>query len=153
MFEQVVATVLNRLLGSYVEGLETSQLNIGIWAGDVHLKNLRLRSDALDALGLPVRVRSGSLGALRLAIPWTALKSQPIRVSIDGVDLVAVPRAPDEVARDPREEVEGRIRRKLEQIKDAESVRMVGISQAASAAGQGVWMEPLVCGSGRVPIP
>jgi vacuolar protein sorting-associated protein 13A/C len=33
MFEQVVANLLNRVLGDYIDNLETNQLNIGIWAG------------------------------------------------------------------------------------------------------------------------
>lgn len=33
MFEQLVATLLNRVLGDYVDNLGGEQLNIGIWQG------------------------------------------------------------------------------------------------------------------------
>lgn len=33
MFETLVANVLNKVLGDYVDNLETKQLNIGIWSG------------------------------------------------------------------------------------------------------------------------
>lgn len=38
MLEGVLASVLNRFLSSYVDGLNTSQLNVGIWSGDVKLR-------------------------------------------------------------------------------------------------------------------
>lgn len=33
VFESLVADVLNRFIGEYVENLDSSQLNIGIWGG------------------------------------------------------------------------------------------------------------------------
>lgn len=35
MFESVVVDVLNRFLGDYVVNLDTSQLSLGIWGGNV----------------------------------------------------------------------------------------------------------------------
>ena len=34
VFESVVVDVLNRFLGDYVVNLDTSQLSLGIWAGN-----------------------------------------------------------------------------------------------------------------------
>jgi vacuolar protein sorting-associated protein 13A/C len=33
VFESVVADLLNRFLGDFVDNLDASQLNIGIWGG------------------------------------------------------------------------------------------------------------------------
>lgn len=33
VFENIVANVLNRFLGDFVDNLDPSQLNIGIWGG------------------------------------------------------------------------------------------------------------------------
>jgi hypothetical protein len=33
MLESVVSTLLNRVLGTYVSNLDSSQLKIGIWSG------------------------------------------------------------------------------------------------------------------------
>ena len=33
MFETIVANVLNKFLGDFVDNLEHKQLNIGIWSG------------------------------------------------------------------------------------------------------------------------
>ncbi|KAK9766368.1 Vacuolar protein sorting-associated protein 13, partial [Basidiobolus ranarum] len=102
MFETIVANILNKFLGSYVTNLETTQLGIGIWQGDVVLRGLRLRKEALDKLNLPVNVLEGYLGELTLKIPWKNLKNQPVRVSINNVYLLAVPRGEDSY--DPEEE-------------------------------------------------
>jgi hypothetical protein len=38
VFESVVAELLNRFLGDYVENLDHSQLKIGIWGGKNNVK-------------------------------------------------------------------------------------------------------------------
>lgn len=58
-----------------VDNLNTNQLNVGIWSGDVKLRNLRLKKEALDKFRLPVDVVEGYLGDLTLSIPWCVLDS------------------------------------------------------------------------------
>ena len=72
MLESVVAGVLNRVLSVYVDNLDTSQLNIGIWSGEILLRNLKLRKAALDKFNLPVEVVEGYIGELKLSVPWLA---------------------------------------------------------------------------------
>ncbi|KAJ1502803.1 hypothetical protein HMI55_002738 [Coelomomyces lativittatus] len=93
MFEQVVANILNNVLGDYIDNLETNQLNIGIWAGDVVLKNLNLKKDALDKFDVPFSIVHGKIGGLTMKIPWNNLKGLPFRISIDNVSLLVKPRA------------------------------------------------------------
>lgn len=47
MFEGVVASLLNRYLGKYVEDLDLESLNVGIFSGNVVLENLKLKPEAL----------------------------------------------------------------------------------------------------------
>lgn len=47
VFESLVADLLNRFLGDYIGNLDAKQLQVGIWGGDVVLKNLELRPTAL----------------------------------------------------------------------------------------------------------
>lgn len=47
MFEGAVAAFLNRLLGRYVEDLDTEQFNVGIFSGETYLTDLKLRPEAL----------------------------------------------------------------------------------------------------------
>lgn len=91
MFESLVANLLNRFLGSFIENFDPKQLNIGIWSGDVKLKNLRLKKESLDKFKLPVDVKFGHLGELTILIPWSNLKSKPVKITIEDVYVLASP--------------------------------------------------------------
>lgn len=47
MLEGVVARLLNQLLGKYVVDLDTENLNVGIFSGQVQLTELQLKPEAL----------------------------------------------------------------------------------------------------------
>lgn len=119
MLEGVLASVLNRFLASYVDGLNTSQLNVGIWSGDVKLRNLRLKTSALDKFRLPIDVKEGYLGDLTLSIPWSNLKGKPVRVLVENVYLLAAPRNAN-VDADEAEEDERAQAAKQEKLANAE---------------------------------
>ncbi|KAJ2768452.1 Vacuolar protein sorting-associated protein 13, partial [Coemansia nantahalensis] len=121
MFEGVVATILNRFLGNYVTNLETTQLKLGIWQGDVKLEKLRLKADALDKLRLPVDIKEGWLGTLTISIPWSNLKGEPVRIYIDNVYVLATPRFQENF--DPEREDEREYRRKMRRLDNDELLR------------------------------
>ncbi|XP_046391664.1 vacuolar protein sorting-associated protein 13 [Ischnura elegans] len=91
VFESIVADLLNRFLGDYVENLDRSQLKIGIWGGDVVLKDLILKQNALDQFDLPVKTIGGRLGKLTLKIPWKNLYNAPVEACIERLFLLVVP--------------------------------------------------------------
>jgi vacuolar protein sorting-associated protein 13A/C len=87
-----VSNLLNRFLGMYVQNFDPKQLNVGIWSGDVKLRDLELRREALDQLHLPLNVVAGHLGSLTLSIPWSNLRGKPLKVNIEDVFLLAAPK-------------------------------------------------------------
>ncbi|GMT29125.1 hypothetical protein PFISCL1PPCAC_20422 [Pristionchus fissidentatus] len=91
VFESLVADLLNRFLGDFVDNLDSSQLNIGIWGGDVKLENLEIKESALDDLDLPVKLKFGYIESLVLKIPWKNLYTEPVIATVDGVQLIVVP--------------------------------------------------------------
>ena len=68
MFEAQLAYYLNRYLGTYVQGLDTKSLKISVFKGDVTLRNLKLKAEALADLNLPITVKAGLLGSLTLKV-------------------------------------------------------------------------------------
>ncbi|KAF9435541.1 hypothetical protein BGZ76_006083 [Entomortierella beljakovae] len=118
MLESLVAGLLNRFIGPYVTNLNVNQLNIGIWSGDVKLTNLRLKKDALDKFSLPVDVTEGYLGELTLSIPWSNLKNKPVKVYINNVYLLCVPKGESEY--DPMEEAARAQALKEDRLENAE---------------------------------
>ncbi|XP_057978559.1 uncharacterized protein LOC131164992 isoform X2 [Malania oleifera] len=91
MLEDQVANLLQRYLGNYVEGLSKEALKISVWRGDVELKNMQLKPEALNALKLPVKVKAGFLGSVKLKVPWSRLGQDPVLVYLDRIFLLAEP--------------------------------------------------------------
>ncbi|XP_075064457.1 intermembrane lipid transfer protein VPS13C isoform X2 [Mixophyes fleayi] len=93
MLESVVADLLNRFLGDYVENLDRSQLKLGIWGGNVSLENLRVRENALSELDVPFKVKAGQIDKLTLKIPWKNLYGDAVVATLEGLYLLVVPGA------------------------------------------------------------
>lgn len=93
VFESIVSSILSSVLGDYVCDLQTSQLSVGIWSGQVDLSNLRLKTSALEKFKLPINVDEGYLGQLTMNIPWSDLKNKPIKITIRNVYLLAKPKS------------------------------------------------------------
>ncbi|KAK4321628.1 hypothetical protein Pmani_007575 [Petrolisthes manimaculis] len=95
--KKVVAGLVNRYLGQYLEDLDTQEVNDALLSGQVNLTNLRIRRDALSFLDvyfgghLPVEVCRGSIGRISLTIPYTSLFSQPVVITIEDVLVLVTP--------------------------------------------------------------
>lgn len=137
MLEGLVAGLLNRFLGMYVKNFDAKQLNVGIWNGDVVLKNLELRREALDQLHLPVNVVEGHLGQLTMSIPWTNLRGKPVQVNIKDVFLLAAPKEDAEYNEDEEAKREHDV--KMEKLENAELLKQrnsEGLSQEEQQKSQ-----------------
>ncbi|KAM5373472.1 hypothetical protein ACJZ2D_006966 [Fusarium nematophilum] len=137
MLEGLVAGLLNRFLGMYVKNFDPAQLKVGIWSGDVKLRNLELRREALDQLKLPINVMEGHLGELTLTIPWSNLRGAPVKVFIEDVFLLASPK--EEAEYDEEEEERRKQRLKMEKLDSAELLKernQEGMSQEEQKKSQ-----------------
>ncbi|KAI2611442.1 vacuolar protein sorting-associated protein 13 [Hypoxylon fragiforme] len=137
MLEGLVAGLLNRFLGMYLKNFDPAQLKVGIWSGDVKLRNLELRKEALDQLKLPINVMEGHLGELTLVIPWSNLRGAPVKVLIEDVYLLASPK--EEAAYDEDEEERRKQRLKMEKLDSAELLKeryQDGLSQEEQKKSQ-----------------
>ncbi|KAH9862571.1 hypothetical protein IAQ61_009988 [Plenodomus lingam] len=121
MLEGLVSNLLNRFLGMYVQNFDPKQLNVGIWSGDVRLRNLQLRREALDQLRLPLNVVEGHLGSLTLSIPWSNLRGKPLKVNIEDVYLLAAPK--EDADYDAEEEDRRAHAVKMEKLDSAELLK------------------------------
>ncbi|KOO28183.1 vacuolar protein sorting-associated protein vps13 [Chrysochromulina tobinii] len=133
MFESLVLSLLERLLGDYVVDLDRKSLKVAVWDGKVALSNLRLRPEACHALGLPVNIKMGCIRTVTVTIPWSKLGYEPVIVSLDGVYLVAGPLAEsdwDEAAQ--KEWAWGRKAGRLMRLTQA--AELTSMQQAAAAA-------------------
>ncbi|ESZ98798.1 putative Vacuolar protein sorting-associated protein 13 [Sclerotinia borealis F-4128] len=121
MLEGLVASLLNRFLGMYIRNFDPGQLKVGIWSGDVKLRDLELRREALDQLKLPINVVEGHLGQLTLKIPWSNLRGQPVQVEIEDIYVLASPK--EDAEWDEEEEERRRQAVKIEKLDSAEMLK------------------------------
>ncbi|KAK1307202.1 hypothetical protein QJS10_CPA10g01570 [Acorus calamus] len=145
MFEAHVLYLLRKYLGEYVEGLSAEALRISVWKGDVVLKDLKLKAEALNSLKLPVFVRAGFVGTITLKVPWNRLGKEPVVVLIDRVFVLAHP-APDgqTLKEEDREKL---FEAKLQQIEEAELATLEATtrrSKHGSPPGGSSWLGSLV---------
>ena len=85
---KAAGSLLNRLLGDYVSNIDSGNVSFSL-SGELTLHNLQLKSSALDKLGLPIKVKAGSISKLHLQIPWR--DSKPAIVNIEGLYVLAAP--------------------------------------------------------------
>ncbi|XP_047103973.1 vacuolar protein sorting-associated protein 13A-like [Schistocerca piceifrons] len=124
MFEGVVATVLNRYLGKYIQDLDIESLNIGIFSGNVQLVDLRIKPEALYELDLPIEVKVGVIGKINLSIPWGGLYTQSVVATIEDVYIIAGPVLDREY--DPEKEKRLMRAAKRKKLEDLEAESLLG---------------------------
>lgn len=88
---KAIANLLNRVLRDWVEDLNPEQLNLSIFSGRILLKNLKLKSDFLDILGLPFKLESGTVGQIEVKIPWKNWYSSPLDVKVSDLSVLLKP--------------------------------------------------------------
>ena len=66
-------------------------------AGSVELENLPLKKDAFRHFGLPMNIKYGLIGKIKLKVPVTQLRSAPWIIVIDHLTVVLTPLSLNEV--------------------------------------------------------
>jgi len=91
MFERVLEKVLLNVIGPYVDGIDKSNLKIGIWSGKVEVHNISVKPEVLAMFDLPLQMIFSSIGKLSLSIPWKNLGSKPIEILLEDVFIIIHP--------------------------------------------------------------
>lgn len=92
MFESLLEQILQKYLGKLILGLNSQNLKVGIWRGNVVIENVSIRPDIFQGLNLPISLKFSSIGKLSLQVPWSNLSSSPIEILLDRVYLIIVPK-------------------------------------------------------------
>uniref|UniRef100_A0A8C0XNN3 Vacuolar protein sorting 13 homolog C n=2 Tax=Castor canadensis TaxID=51338 RepID=A0A8C0XNN3_CASCN len=117
VLESVVADLLNRFLGNYVENLNKSQLKLGIWGGKRLLNVFFLLKSELD---VPFKVKAGQIDKLTLKIPWKNLYGEAVVATLEGLYLLIVPGASIEYDAEKEEKsLQDTKQKELSRIEDA----------------------------------
>lgn len=95
-----VANVLNKVLGDWLENLNSDQLKLSVLKGKVELKDIKLKSNVLELLGLPFQLEMGIVGRLFVDVPWTSLSSKPLIINVEDVIALISPKPPQNWSED-----------------------------------------------------
>jgi vacuolar protein sorting-associated protein 13A/C len=86
--KNLASSVLNSLLSNYFESFENKVVSFSL-GGELELTELVIKRNILDNLHLPLKIKFGSVGRLKLVVPWTDLSKKPTTVMLDDVYLIA----------------------------------------------------------------
>lgn len=167
LFVEWTKAIVGDQLKAFIDDFNESSLE---WErGEIKLQNVKLKEDCLRGLSLPVKLKSGWIGNLTVKIKLTALHSQPVKVTLEDVFVVAgtidtfdeqtmreVQRATQRDAllgADIKEALqrEGEVNneRKGRQEREQPNLLQEKISQASVAGGAG-WRRGRFCGTSRL---
>ena len=90
-----LVNILNKVLGSWIEDLNSEQFSLSIFSGTVELENLKLKPDIFQVLGLPIKLLTSKIGRIQIKIPWSSWYSNPLVVNIEDLNIFLAPNSPD----------------------------------------------------------
>ena len=120
-----------------VEGVDRDSLKVSVWSGKVTLTDLKLRREAIYALGLPVSIKAGYIKHVELSIPWKQLGTDPVVLTFDGVYLVAGPLDEGTAEEDETAAAEwawSRKRGRLQRLWQAAQLKTAALKEAVAPA-------------------
>ena len=92
MLEKLISSVLNRVLGNFIENLDSEQLNISLLHSNVKLENLQIKPTLFDSMPVPFSLHYGKVGRIFIDIPVWNIASAPLKVEISDVFMFIKPK-------------------------------------------------------------
>jgi vacuolar protein sorting-associated protein 13A/C len=92
MLEKLISSVLNRVLGNFIENLDSEQLNISLWSSTVKLENLQIKPTIFDSMPVPFTLHYGKVGRIFIDIPLMNIMSSPLKIEIADVFVFIKPK-------------------------------------------------------------
>lgn len=88
--ESYITPILLSHVAKYVKNIRPEDAQVYLWEGEVNFHNLDLRLDVLkQELNLPIDLISGHIHDLSIIVPWTKIRSEPVRIIIKTIEFVA----------------------------------------------------------------
>ena len=90
MLEGYITPLLMSYIDKYIKNIKPSDLQVSFWGGDAVLRNLELRLDVLEQVldGFPLEIKSGHIRELSIHLPWNAIASSSVEITIQDLELV-----------------------------------------------------------------
>ncbi len=92
MFESLLEQILQKFLGQFIQGLNSQNLKLGVWSGNVVIENVSIKPEVLEMFEIPIALKFSSIGKLSLQVPWSSLSSSPVEVFLEKVFIIIGPK-------------------------------------------------------------
>lgn len=91
MLAGLVEKIILSQLSGIIQDLDKKQLTVDVWKGKIVLENVCLNPRVLVQLNLPLIFKHSKIEKINIDIPWTALTTESVRVTIEGVYAILRP--------------------------------------------------------------
>ena len=88
----------------YFQDFEENKIAKSLFEGEVTIKNLKLRPEAVNQPSLPVKIKEATIDEVTLVIPWSRLFSEAVIVKVNGARVVLQTKNLDEITLSKEEE-------------------------------------------------
>ena len=78
MFEALLEKIMSRIAGEYIEGISSDKMKVGVFNGNVEIKNVQIRKSIMKKFNLPFKLKFGMVELIKMKIPWRSLSSSPV---------------------------------------------------------------------------
>lgn len=120
MFEGLVASLLNRYLSDYIDEVDYNNLKLGIFSGTLELLNIKVKPSAMYQFDLPVDVKGGTIGRLKINISWRNILTKPAVAVLEDLFVLLGPF--EEKINDPARIEELSLAHKRKQLQEFENL-------------------------------
>jgi vacuolar protein sorting-associated protein 13A/C len=88
--EGFVCGLVDKYLSPYAE-VDADEVRSGVRRGEIVLNDVKLKTSAFDNLEMPITVKSGKIGEVRLQMSLRCLSASPAFVVLKDVEVVVGP--------------------------------------------------------------
>ena len=88
MVSKIITPIVNKLIGKYLENVDTDQLNISYMKGHFQLEDLSLKPSLFESEGFPIKLAYGHIGRVHVDIPMLSLGSKSTKVDLSDIYLL-----------------------------------------------------------------
>jgi hypothetical protein len=90
MLESYIIGLVDKYIAPFAE-VDAEEVRAGVRRGEICLSDVNLRTSAFDALEMPLSVKSGKAGEIRVKMGLRNLRAAPSLIVLRNVDLVVGP--------------------------------------------------------------
>lgn len=97
-----IAQLATRYVGQYLDGIEPDKFEVAWKRGDLQLNDVRIRQEAVDLIGLPIKLIYGWVGNVKISLPiknffrGASVLSEPLVIELDELYIVVAPKPEQE---------------------------------------------------------